>query len=47
VLTDQEVSDLVTAIEAVYTVMASCPDIEKIQPILKLKDELVLSANNG
>lgn len=46
-LTDKEVSDLVTAIEVVYAVMVKSADINKIQPILELKDEIVLAANKG
>jgi hypothetical protein len=47
VLTDQEISDLVTAIEVIYAVMSTGMDINKIQPVLKLKDEIVLAANKA
>lgn len=47
VLTDREISDLVTAIEVIYAVMSTGMDINKIQPVLKLKDEIVLAANKA
>lgn len=46
-LTDKEASDLIRAIEVVYAVMATGTDLNKIQPVLELKDAIVLTANRN
>ena len=47
VLTDKEASDFVTAFEKVYAAFASVGDLNAIEPISKLKDEIILAANKG
>ena len=45
ILTEEEAADLISAVESVYGVFSTANKIDEIEPILELKDEIILAAN--